>query len=138
MQLESLCPLLQVYDMPTSITFYRDVLGFEIVSTSRPGIDVGWAWLRSGSAEVMLNTAYDEGTRPPAPDPARLAAHADTILYIGCPDVDAAYTCLRSRGINLDPPVVASYGMKQLYVTDPDGFGVCFQWRTGGTTVGGG
>ena len=28
------CPLLQVYDMPTALKFYRDVLGFEVVGTS--------------------------------------------------------------------------------------------------------
>jgi hypothetical protein len=27
-----------------------------------------------------------------------------------------------------DPPKVAPYGMKQLYVTDPDGYILCFQW----------
>jgi hypothetical protein len=29
-----LTPLVQVFDMPTSVRFYRDVLGFEVVSTS--------------------------------------------------------------------------------------------------------
>jgi hypothetical protein len=24
------------------------------------------------------------------------------------------------------------YGMKQLYVRDPDGFGLCFQWKVNG------
>ena len=28
------CPLVQVYDMPTSVRFYRDTLGFEVVTTS--------------------------------------------------------------------------------------------------------
>ena len=31
------CPLLQVFDMPTSIKFYGDLLGFNIVMTLRPG-----------------------------------------------------------------------------------------------------
>jgi glyoxylase I family protein len=30
----SVCALLQVFDMPASVRFYRDVLGFEIVETS--------------------------------------------------------------------------------------------------------
>ncbi len=30
-------PLLNVFDMPVSLHFYRDVLGFEIVSTSGGG-----------------------------------------------------------------------------------------------------
>jgi hypothetical protein len=24
---------------------------------------------------------------------------------------------------------VAPYGMKQMYLHDPDGFGLCFQWK---------
>ena len=30
-EVRGLAPLLQVYDMPTSIHFYRDLLGFELV-----------------------------------------------------------------------------------------------------------
>lgn len=128
---QGLAPLIQVFDMPASVRFYRDELGFEVVSTSEPGEHFDWALLRLGDAELMLNTAYERDRRPPAPDPARLAAHADTGLFFGCPDVDAAYEHLRARGIDAEPPVVQGYGMKQLYVTDPDGYVLCFQWPAG-------
>jgi catechol 2,3-dioxygenase-like lactoylglutathione lyase family enzyme len=132
-----LAPLLQVFDMPTSVAFYGDALGFEVVATSRPGPRFDWALLRLAGVEMMLNTAYEEHARPPAPAPARIAAHADTCLYFSCPDVDAAYAHLRARGIAVKEPAVAPYGMKQLYVTDPDGYHLCFQWpataETGGS-----
>lgn len=49
---------------------------------SGPGDDVHWAWLRHGGAtDVMLNTAYDDGERPPGSDAPRQAAHADTCLF---------------------------------------------------------
>jgi glyoxylase I family protein len=121
--------LLQVFDMPTSIRFYRDVLGFEVVETSSPGDRFDWARLRLDAAEVMLNTAYEEPDRPATADPARIAAHGDTSLYFGCPDVDAAYKHLRAHGVDVAEPSVAPYGMKQLYVSDPDGYVLCFQWR---------
>ena len=78
--------------------------------------------------ELMLNTAYEDEARPPAPDSARTAAHDDTAIYLGCPDLDAAYAHLRSRGMNVNEPKVAPYGMKQVYVHDPDGYNLCFQW----------
>jgi uncharacterized glyoxalase superfamily protein PhnB len=56
-------------------------------------------------------------------------AHDDASLYFGCPDVDGAYHHLRGKGVAVKPPHVAHYGMKQLYVKDPDGFVLCFQWR---------
>ena len=65
----------------------------------------------------------------PAPEQSRVAAHADTCLYFGCPDVDGAYRYLRGKGIDVQEPTVAHYGMKQLYVSDPDGYLLCFQWR---------
>jgi glyoxylase I family protein len=120
-------PLLQVFDMPASVAFYRDGLGFEVVSTSGPE-PFDWCLLRLGDAELMLNTAYEADARPAAPDPARVAAHEDTVVFFGCPDVDAAYAHLRARGIESEAPKVAPYGMKQLYLRDPDGYGLCFQW----------
>jgi catechol 2,3-dioxygenase-like lactoylglutathione lyase family enzyme len=122
------CTLLQVFDMPTALRFYRDVLGLAVTSQSQPGDNFGWGLLRGKGVELMLNTAYDEGQRPPVPDPARVAAHGDTCLYFGCEDLDSAYQHLCAHGLKVDPPKVAPYGMKQLYVTDPDGYGLCFQW----------
>jgi len=123
------CPLLQVFDMPTSIGFYRDTLGFTIVSTSQSGEKFDWAWLRLSGADLMLNTAYEEDSRPPAPVLARIAAHGDTVLYFDCPDVDAAYRHLQSQGMEVNPPAVAHYGMKQLHLRDPDGYELCFQCK---------
>ncbi|AXC10835.1 hypothetical protein ACPOL_1489 [Acidisarcina polymorpha] len=126
------CPLLQVFDMPASIAFYCGVLGFEIVNHSpsgpRPGLDYGWVLLERSGVELMLNTAYEQAERPPTADPARVAAHGDTMLYFGCEDLDAAYAHLRSNGIAAREPKVAPYGMRQLHLSDPDGYGLCFQW----------
>ena len=93
---------------------------------------VGWAWLRHGDADLMLNTAYDEGQRPPVADPSRAAAHADTVLFLGCQDLEGAYKYLVARGVKAEPPKIAPYGMKQVYATDPDGYGLCFQWPEAG------
>jgi len=123
-------PLLQVFDMPTSIKFYCESLGFEIVGTDGKTVpDNDWVWLRLNEAEVMLNTAYEASRRPGKPDPARIAAHEDTCLYFGCPDVDAVYRYLSEKGVKATTPKVAPYGMKQIYVSDPDGYNLCFQWK---------
>jgi len=124
--------LLQVYDMPTSVRFYRDKLGFEVVTTSPVmGEDYfHWCLLRLGDAELMLNTAYEfNDERPATPERARVLAHLDTGLYFSCPDVDAAYEELRARGVAVEKPIVTGYGMKQMNLVDPDGYGLCFQWK---------
>jgi len=127
-EMRGLCPLIQVFDMETSLRFYCELLGFEIVQKAPGG---GWAWLRHGDAELMLNTAYDDGERPDKPEATRLFAHQDTGLFIGCPDVDGACEYLRSKGCDVSKPKVAGYGMKQMFLKDPDGFEICFQWKEG-------
>lgn len=133
-EVRGMTPLLQVFDMNEAIAFYRDGLGFELVADSGvvdtpEGQFPHWCALRLGESDLMLNTAYDEGERPPARDKARQAAHDDTGLYFECPDPDAAAAELAARGIACDGPRVAPYGMKQLWVRDPDGYLLCFQTR---------
>jgi glyoxylase I family protein len=131
-ELSGCCPLLQVFDMPTAVGFYCEVLGFEVVSHSGGAADASREWgfcrLRRKGTELMLNTAYDEGERPEKSDPARVVGHGDTCLYFGWEDLDGLYAELLAKGVKLNAPKVAPYGMKQLYVTDPDRFGLCFQW----------
>lgn len=133
LNIRRVAPLLQVYDMSRSVRFYRDMLGFELVTTS-PNLGgedrFHWALLRLGEADIMLNTAYEfDEQRPAEPDRRRTAAHGDTGLFFECPDVDAAYEEFSAKGLKLKKPHVAPYGMKQLSFSDPDGYGLCFQWR---------
>ena len=71
---------------------------------------------------------YEREQRPPAPDPARVAAHRDTAFFFSCPDIDEIYRHLRGCGLEVEPPVIRDYGMKQVSVRDPDGYDLCFQW----------
>src|SRR5262249_22800957 len=108
--------------MPRSVAFYRDVLGFEVIQQWDADGRLAWAMLRLGGAVVMLNERYDLEDRPPQPDSQRAAAHDDTELYFDCPDVDEAYAHLLKKGVPTGSPQITHYGMKQVWVTDPDGF----------------
>ncbi len=121
--LDPAVPLLQVFDMETSLKFYRDVLGFEVVEQSDRD---WWAMVRLGEATLMLNTAYEDGSRPASPDPARVRGHRDVSLYFEFDDLDALYAHLKQHGCDVQPPVETSYGLRQLSVSDPDGYELCF------------
>jgi catechol 2,3-dioxygenase-like lactoylglutathione lyase family enzyme len=130
-KVDGMAPLIQVFDMPRSVAFYRDVLGFQIIASAPPGRgdDFDWGLLRLDGVELMLNTAYEKDDRPPEPDASRIHAHEDAALYFACADVDAAYSQLRTKGIRLGPPATTSYGMRQLHFKDPDGYAICLQQR---------
>jgi glyoxylase I family protein len=125
--IRGMTPLLSVFDMPTSLKFYRDVLGFVVTQDTGQGDASGWVMLQKGSVILMLNTAYDDDERPAVPNPAHHSIHQETYLYFACPDPQAAYGFLKSKGFQLDPPKVAYYGMNQLFLQDPDGYTLCFQ-----------
>ena len=101
-EVRSVCALLQVFDMPASVQFYRDVLGFEIVETSpRDGDQFDWGLLRLNDTYLMLNTAYEQEFRPARPEPARVAAHEDTGLFFqlsGCGRCLSTSACTRREG----------------------------------------
>ncbi len=128
MQIHGLTPLLQVFDIATSIAFYRDVLGFAVVSLSGASEAASdWAMLKRGDSTLMLNAAYERHERPPEPDASRVKAHVDTALFFACDSADSVYAYLRAKGCNVQEPVTTHYGMRQVYMQDPDGFELCFQ-----------
>jgi uncharacterized glyoxalase superfamily protein PhnB len=130
--LTDVCTLLQVFDMFESMRFYERHLGF-VVEQQAPLVEqpyphINWAMLVRDDMSLMLNTAYEADERPALRDPRWVAGHRDVCLYFSCPDVDGAYAILREQGLDVKPPTVASYGMKQLYFSDPDGYVICLQW----------
>ncbi len=127
--------MIQIFDMPVSLRFYRDVLGFEVVTASGPVPTCGWVLLRRDTDEIMLNTQFEDDHRPAVPDGPRQLAHMDTCFYFGCDDLDAAYAHLQANGVAAHKPSIAPYGMRQLYFADPDGFNLCFQHPASTETV---
>lgn len=120
--LNGLIPMFEVFDLPKSVAFYRDVLGFEMVS----GDESFWCMLKSGVTTIMLNTAYEADERPPAPDAARVRGHGDASLYLSTPDPAAVYAQLSAKGWPATEPAVTGYGMREVKTKDPDGFPLSF------------
>jgi catechol 2,3-dioxygenase-like lactoylglutathione lyase family enzyme len=125
-KINGMMPLLSVFRMPRSLAFYRDVLGFEVVADSGDGDDSSWVWVRLNGCDLMLNDQYEPGSGPEAPPTDRQKWHHDTCLYFGA-DPDGVHEYLRVNGIYVKPPKDAPYGMRQLYLHDPDGYNLCFQ-----------
>ncbi|UKJ06549.1 VOC family protein [Solitalea lacus] len=120
-------PLLMVYDMQASLSFYCGVLGFNLIESTGPKEYIGWAFLRLNDIELMLNTQYEMSDRPSEKELLRNGHHADTCLYFGCNDIDALYQSLKSKKLELNEPYITGYGWQALDLADPDGYKLCFQ-----------
>lgn len=116
-------PLIAVEDIERSINFYERKLGFSIVGRAEADGRVYWCRLARGGASIMLQQADEEDG--PVGSRGRGVA-----LYFVCDDAERLHAELSSRGLQLPPVAVAAYGMKQLFVPEPDGYSVCFESPT--------
>lgn len=113
-------PLLIVSDLAASRTFYCDGLGFEMANSAEHDGTIFWCWLEQGGAAVMLQQACDED--PPASERGK-----GVTFYFLCDGADAVYRDITARGVQATKPAVAYYGMNQTFVSDPDGYALCFE-----------
>jgi len=118
-----LWPLLAVEDIDRSIDFYQSKLGFSIVSRAEADGRLFWCRLERGGASIMLQQADEEDG--PVGDRGRGVA-----LFFVCDDADRLHAELSSRGLQLARVAVAEYGMKQVFVPEPDGYSLCFESPT--------
>lgn len=118
--IQELWPLLRVTDIERSIAFYRDQLGFDVVGDAKSDGRIFWCRLKRGGASIMLQQA--EAEDGPAAGRGRGVG-----FYFVCDDADAIYAELTGRGLKLKPPTTADYGMRQVFVPEPDGYSICFE-----------
>ena len=121
--IRQLWPLLWVRDIRRSIAFYRDRLGFAVVGQADTDGKLYWCRLERDGASLMLQQAEAEDALAESPGNG-------VSFYFVCDDVDGLYAELSSRGLQLQPPTVAYYGMKQLAVPEPDGYAIWFESST--------
>jgi glyoxylase I family protein len=126
--IKGMSPLIMVLDMGRSLHFYCDLLGFELIQSAGPADDRGWAHLKLGETELMLNTMYEKDNRPEQVDQERQQHHSDTVFYFGCLDVKKLFQELTEKGLTIKQPYTTGYGWTAIDLHDPDGYGLCFQW----------
>lgn len=109
-----------VEDVLCTVTFYRDVLGFDVVlvGPARGGGRPAWALLRRGPAEVLVQArALLAGTLP-LPATARPGA---LTLHLESDDLTALYERVRTHACLVRPLHAPRPGLRALAVLDPDG-----------------
>jgi uncharacterized glyoxalase superfamily protein PhnB len=118
--IRELVPLFFVEDILRSAAFYQERLGFELTQKWEPEGKLGWCRLARDGSAVMLQQANDE-------DGPAAGRGRGVCFYFNCDDVQAIYSEFTERGLALQPPAAAFYGLNQVFVTDPDGYELCFQ-----------
>ncbi|MEO6328876.1 MAG: VOC family protein [Ginsengibacter sp.] len=114
---------LKVADLQRALTFYCDILGFELITTS--GNDAAFISAGGYHHHIGLNTWYSKNA-PPAPLRVAGLFHM-AIVYPSRKDLAVAYKRLADAGYPLTGS--ADHGVSEaIYLNDPDENGLELYW----------
>ncbi|HEV2706909.1 MAG TPA: VOC family protein [Pyrinomonadaceae bacterium] len=106
---------LEVNSLEESLDFYRERLGFELVSVT-PDTEPPLATLRAGRLRVML-----------AQVPVTMVRRGRGVhLFLTVEDVDSFYARLSERGAEVAPPSDEGWGGRFITLEDPDRYRLFF------------
>lgn len=117
LRLRALTPSLTVRDLETSLSWYRDIVGFHVKEAfEHEGVVMGYA-LVAGTEEIFLS--QDDGAKgPDRPRGVGMRFYLETAQ-----DVDEMAAAIEARGGALaGPPRQLAWGPRAFDLVDPDGF----------------
>jgi uncharacterized glyoxalase superfamily protein PhnB len=119
--ISSISPSFIVRNVAAAISFYRDMLGFEI-EYQHPEHEPFFAILRRDSAMIFVKSVGVE----PIPNYKR-HQHARLDAYVSVPDPDALAVEFASRGVNFSKPLQDTHnGLRGFELEDADGYVLFF------------
>ena len=130
MKFSDVTPNLVVSDVERSLAFYRDVLGFSLVTTVPETAPFAFAWMRRDSVDVFLNSV--EAVRADHPELASRPLGGTATLFIVLEaesvgeGVDAMLASIGERAHVAMPMKDQFYGMREFAIDDPDGYLITF------------
>jgi hypothetical protein len=129
-QISGIAPFFIVRNVPHTLAFYRDRLGFDITFEGPEPGDVFFGIAERGGAMLMFKAVGVE----PVPNRTRQVGHgvARWDAYVAVPDPDALASEYAARGVEFAEPIAdTDDGLRGFELTDLDGY-VLFFGRTRG------
>lgn len=118
-------PLFIVRDVPATLAFYRDRLGFNITFEGPEPGDIFFGIVQRGRAMIMFKDVDVD----PVPNYTRDIGHgiAGWDAYVYVPDPDALYAEFKSRNVEFKMPLENnSDGLRGFEVIDINGYIIYF------------
>jgi catechol 2,3-dioxygenase-like lactoylglutathione lyase family enzyme len=130
MKFSDVTPNLVVASVERSLAFYRDVLGFALVTTVPDAAPFAFAWVQRDGVSVFLNSL--EAVRAEHSELAARPLGGTNALFITleagtiAEGVDAMFASIGSRARVIMELKDQFYGMREFGIEDPDGYVIFF------------
>ena len=135
MNVTDVTPNLIVSDIDRSTAFYRDVLGFSVVTSVPDQAPFVFVWLRRDGVSVFLNALA--GTKDDVPELATQKIGGTNTMFMTLEaesvdhGVDAMFRSVEGKARVVMPLKDQFYGMREFGIADPDGYVIFFAQRIG-------
>ena len=126
MKFTDVTPNLIVADIDRSLAFYRDVLGFSVVTSVPDAAPFAFVWMQRDGVSVFLNTVASVKNEQPALAARPIGGTATMFMVIEAETpavgVDALFEQVKSKERVIMPLKTQFYGMREFGIEDPDGY----------------
>ena len=134
MKLTDVTPNLIVADMDRSAAFYKDVLGFSIVTTVPETAPFVFAWMQRDGVNEFLNSLA--GMEDDISGLAKRPIGGTATMFFpvepdGAGGIEEFFNEISARATVVMPLKDQFYGMREFGVEDPDGYIIVFAQRIG-------
>lgn len=129
--ISGISPFFIVADVPATLSFYRDMLGFDVTFRGPAPDDEFFGIVRRDGAMIMFKALGEvsDGTEvvvEPVPNYRRTPA-SSWDAYLEVPDPDALSAEFASRGVRFSVPLGDNDdGLRGFLIEDIDGYGLYF------------
>ena len=124
-EIAAISPFFIVRDVPTSLAFYRDRLGFEITFQGPSPDDIFFGIVRRGGGEILMKAVGVDPVPNHTRDIQQGIARWDAFVYV--PDPDALATEFASRQVEFFEPLQDTEdGLRGFELQDADGYVLFF------------
>jgi uncharacterized glyoxalase superfamily protein PhnB len=129
-------PNLIVSDIDRSLAFYRDVLGFSVVTSVPDAAPFAFVWMQRDGVSVFLNTVASVKDEQPGIAAQTIGGTATMFMIIEAETaalgVDALFEQVKSAARVIMPLKTQFYGMREFGIEDPDGYVIYAAQRVAG------
>lgn len=121
---KKLTPNIMVEHVNNTVAFYRDTLGFELVTSVPAEGTFDWAMLKNGAIEIMFQSrASLSGELPRF---AGKAIGGTLTLYIDVADIKSLYANLENKVKLIHGMATTFYGAQEFTIEDCNGYILTF------------
>jgi glyoxylase I family protein len=117
MDVKTCIPLLNVENVPSSIQFYRDLLGFEVAAQAEYGGGVRWARIEREGLSLMLNQPDDADSS----QRRGRSNYSDAVFYFDVEDAQQSHGECKAGNYGVSEISHEEYGW-EFFIRDPDGY----------------